>query len=226
MYRYNQIDQTIVQERVDQYRDQLTRFLAGELAEDEFRPLRLQNGLYIQRHAPMLRVAVPYGLLSSTQFRALADIADTYDKGYVHFSTRQNVQFNWPQLEKTADILQALADVEMHAIQTSGACVRNITTDEFAGVAQDEIIDPRPYCEIMRQWSTFHPEFAGLPRKFKIAICGSSEDRAVTFAHDIGLYVLRNAAGEVGFRISVGGGLGRTPMIGSLCASFCRGNTW
>ena len=220
MYRYNTIDQTIVQERVNQYRDQLSRFLAGELAEDEFRPLRLQNGLYIQRHAPMLRVAVPYGLLSSDQFRALAEIADTYDKGYVHFSTRQNVQFNWPQLEKTADILQALADVEMHAIQTSGACVRNITTDEFAGVAQDEIIDPRPYCEIMRQWSTFHPEFAGLPRKFKIAICGSSEDRAVTFAHDIGLYVLRNAAGEVGFRVSVGGGLGRTPMIGSTVREF------
>ena len=220
MYRYNTIDQTIVQERVNQYRDQLARFLAGELAEDEFRPLRLQNGLYIQRHAPMLRVAVPYGLLSSDQFRALAEIADTYDKGYVHFSTRQNVQFNWPQLEKTADILQALADVEMHAIQTSGACVRNITTDEFAGVAQDEIIDPRPYCEIMRQWSTFHPEFAGLPRKFKIAICGSSEDRAVTFAHDIGLYVFRNAAGEVGFRVSVGGGLGRTPMIGSTVREF------
>lgn len=168
----------------------------------------------------MLRVAVPYGLLSSDQFRALAEIADTYDKGYVHFSTRQNVQFNWLQLEKTADILQALADVEMHAIRTSGACVRNITTDEFAGVAQDEIIDPRPYCEIMRQWSTFHPEFAGLPRKFKIAICGSSEDRAVTFAHDIGLYVLRNAAGEVGFRVSVGGGLGRTPMIGSTVREF------
>ena len=220
MYRYNQIDQTIVQERVNQYRDQLTRFLAGELAEDEFRPLRLQNGLYIQRHAPMLRVAVPYGLLSSTQFRALADIADTYDKGYVHFSTRQNIQFNWPQLEKTADILQALANVEMHAIQTSGACVRNITTDEFAGVAKDEIIDPRPYCEIMRQWSTFHPEFAGLPRKFKIAISGSQEDRSVTFAHDIGLYVLRNDAGEVGFRVSVGGGLGRTPMIGSIVREF------
>ncbi len=220
MYRYNQIDQTIVQERVNQYRDQLERFLAGELSEEEFRPLRLQNGLYIQRHAPMLRVAVPYGLLSSTQFRALAEIADTYDKGYVHFSTRQNVQFNWPALEKTADILQKLANVEMHAIQTSGACVRNITTDEFAGVAKDEIIDPRPYCEIMRQWSTFHPEFAGLPRKFKIAVCASFEDRAVTFAHDIGLYLYKNDAGEVGFRVSVGGGLGRTPIIGSTVREF------
>lgn len=220
MYRYNQIDQTIVQERVNQYRDQLTRFLAGELSDDEFRPLRLQNGLYIQRHAPMLRVAVPYGLISSQQFHALANIADTYDKGYVHFSTRQNVQFNWPALERTADILQELADVEMHAIQTSGACIRNITTDEFAGVAQDEIEDPRPYCEILRQWSTLHPEFAGLPRKFKIAVCASHEDRAVTFAHDIGLYLHKNPEGEIGFRVSVGGGLGRTPIIGSTIREF------
>ena len=220
MYRYNTIDQTIVQERVNQYRDQLGRFFAGELSEDEFRPLRLQNGLYIQRHAPMLRVAVPYGLLSSTQLRALAQIAEQYDKGYAHFTTRQNVQFNWPKLEDTADILQMLADVEMHAIQTSGACVRNITTDEFAGVAADEYADPRPFCEILRQWSTLHPEFATLPRKFKIAMCASREDRAVTFAHDIGLYLLKNDAGELGFRVSVGGGLGRTPMIGSTVREF------
>ena len=220
MYRYNTIDQTIVQERVNQYRDQLGRFFAGELSEDEFRPLRLQNGLYIQRHAPMLRVAVPYGLLSSTQLRALAQIAEQYDKGYAHFTTRQNVQFNWPKLEDTADILQMLADVEMHAIQTSGACVRNITTDEFAGVAADEYADPRPFCEILRQWSTLHPEFATLPRKFKIAMCASREDRAVTFAHDIGLYLLKNDAGELGFRVSVGGGLGRTPMIGSTVCEF------
>lgn len=220
MYRYNTIDQTIVQERVNQYRDQLNRHLAGELPEEEFRPLRLQNGLYIQRHAPMLRVAVPYGLLSSTQLRALAHIADTYDKGYAHFSTRQNVQFNWPALEQSADILQELANVEMHAIQTSGACVRNITTDEFAGVAADELIDPRPFCEVLRQWSTFHPEFANLPRKFKIALCGAKEDRAVTFAHDIGLYLVKDDAGEIGFRVSVGGGLGRTPIIGTVIREF------
>ena len=220
MYRYNTIDQTIVQERVNQYRDQLGRFFAGELSDEEFRPLRLQNGLYIQRHAPMLRVAVPYGLLSATQLRALAHIAATYDKGYAHFTTRQNVQFNWPKLEDTADILQVLADVEMHAIQTSGACVRNITTDEFAGVAADELADPRPFCEILRQWSTLHPEFATLPRKFKIAMCGAREDRAVTFAHDIGLYLTKNDAGELGFRVSVGGGLGRTPMIGSIVREF------
>ena len=220
MYRYNSIDQTIVQERVNQYRDQLGRFFAGELSEEEFRPLRLQNGLYIQRHAPMLRVAVPYGLLSATQLRALAQISEQYDKGYAHFTTRQNVQFNWPKLEDTADILQLLADVEMHAIQTSGACVRNITTDEFAGVAADEYADPRPFCEILRQWSTFHPEFATLPRKFKIAMCASREDRAVTFAHDIGLYLLKNDAGELGFRVSAGGGLGRTPMIGSTVREF------
>ena len=220
MYRYNTIDQTIVQERVNQYRDQLGRFFAGELSDEEFRPLRLQNGLYIQRHAPMLRVAVPYGLLSATQLRALAQIAEQYDKGYAHFTTRQNVQFNWPKLEDTADILQVLADVEMHAIQTSGACVRNITTDEFAGVAADELADPRPFCEILRQWSTLHPEFATLPRKFKIAMCGAREDRAVTFAHDIGLYLTENDAGELGFRVSVGGGLGRTPMIGSIVREF------
>ena len=220
MYRYNTIDQTIVQERVNQYRDQLGRFFAGELSDEEFRPLRLQNGLYIQRHAPMLRVAVPYGLLSATQLRSLAQIAEQYDKGYAHFTTRQNVQFNWPKLEDTADILQVLADVEMHAIQTSGACVRNITTDEFAGVAADEYADPRPFCEILRQWSTLHPEFATLPRKFKIAMCGAREDRAVTFAHDIGLYLTKNDAGELGFRVSVGGGLGRTPMIGSIVREF------
>jgi sulfite reductase (NADPH) hemoprotein beta-component len=220
MYQYDQVDRKIVEERVAQYRDQVRRFLAGELSEDEFRPLRLQNGLYIQRYAPMLRVAIPYGLLSATQLRKLAYIARRYDRGYGHFSTRQNIQYNWPKLEETPDILAELASVEMHAIQTSGNCVRNITSDEFAGVAPDEIVDPRPLCEILRQWSTFHPEFAFLPRKFKIAINGSQEDRSATAFHDIGLYVRRNDRGELGVRVLVGGGMGRTPIIGVVIREF------
>ena len=220
MYKYTQLDQALVQERVNQYRDQLTRNLSGELSDDDFRPLRLQNGLYIQRHAPMLRVAIPYGLLSSVQLHALAEIAQTYDRGYAHFSTRQNIQYNWPTLESSADILQDLAKVEMHAIQTSGNCIRNITSDQFAGVAADEILDPRPYCEILRQWSTFHPEFAHLPRKFKIAVSASKEDRAATSFHDIGLFIVKNDAGEIGMRVLVGGGLGRTPIVGSVIREF------
>jgi sulfite reductase (NADPH) hemoprotein beta-component len=187
MYQYDNIDQTIVNERVAQFRDQTSRYLNGKLTDDEFRPLRLQNGLYIQRHAPMLRIAVPYGLLSSKQLRKLADISDRFDRGYGHFSTRQNLQLNWPKLEETPDILEELSKVEMHAIQTSGNCIRNITTDQFAGVAPDEIIDPRAIAEILRQWSTFHPEFSLLPRKFKIAVSGSLQDRAIVQAHDIGL---------------------------------------
>lgn len=220
MYRYDAYDQRIVDERVAQFRDQTRRYLAGELSEDEFRPLRLQNGLYIQRHAPMLRVAVPYGLLSSAQLRKLAHIARTYDRGYAHFSTRQNCQYNWPALETVPDILAELASVEMHAIQTSGNCIRNITTDQFAGVAPDEIVDPRPWCELLRQWSTFHPEFAFLPRKFKIAVSGSTEDRAVIQMHDIGLQIVNNQAGELGFRVLAGGGMGRTPVIGSVIREF------
>ncbi|HYJ18688.1 MAG TPA: nitrite/sulfite reductase, partial [Burkholderiales bacterium] len=220
MYVYDQIDRKIVDERVAQYRDQVRRFLSGELSEDEFRPLRLQNGLYIQRYAPMLRVAIPYGLLSATQLRMLAQIARRYDKGYGHFSTRQNIQYNWPRLEDSPDILADLASVEMHAIQTSGNCVRNITSDEFAGVAPDEIVDPRPLCEVLRQWSTFHPEFAFLPRKFKIAINGSEEDRSATAFHDIGLYLRRNAEGELGIRVLVGGGMGRTPIVGVVIRDF------
>ena len=216
MYHYDEYDHTLVLERVAQYRDQLQRNLAGELSDDEFRPLRLQNGLYIQRHAPMLRVAIPYGMLSSTQLRKLSDIGRRYDRGYGHFSTRQNMQFNWPKLEDTGDILAELATVEMHAIQTSGNCIRNITTDPFAGVAQDEIVDPRPYCEVLRQWSTFHPEFAFLPRKFKIAVSGTLEDRAVTYAHDVGLQLYRDEKGEVLARVIVGGGMGRTPILGSV----------
>ena len=220
MYQYDQLDQTLVDERVAQFRDQTRRFLAGELSEDEFRPLRLQNGLYVQRHAPMLRVAIPYGLLSSRQLRVLAHVARTYDRGYGHFSTRQNIQYNWPALENVPDILAELAAVQMHAIQTSGNCIRNTTSDQFAGVAHDEIIDPRPYCELIRQWSTFHPEFAYLPRKFKIAVSSSIEDRAATFVHDIGLHILRDAAGDLGARVIVGGGLGRTPVIGSVIREF------
>ena len=220
MYVYDQYDQHIIEERVRQFRDQTRRYLAGELKEDEFRPLRLQNGLYIQRYAPMLRVAVPYGLLSSTQVRMLARIARHYDKGYVHISTRTNVQFNWPELEDVPDILAELATVQMHAIQTSGNCIRNTTTDQFAGVAHDELVDPRPWCEIIRQWSTFHPEFAFLPRKFKIAVNGAVSDRAAIEVHDIGLEAVRNEAGELGFRVSVGGGLGRTPIVGSYINEF------
>ncbi len=220
MYRYDHYDHLIVKERVAQYADQVRRRLADELTEDEFRPLRLQNGLYMQRHAYMLRVAVPYGLLSATQVRTFAHIARKYDRGYGHFTTRQNIQYNWIKLEDTPQILADLAAVEMHAIQTSGNCVRNITSDEFAGVAADEIIDPRPFAEILRQWSTFHPEFAYLPRKFKIAINGAREDRAAVQIHDIGLHVIHNEAGDLGFRVLVGGGMGRTPIIGSVIAEF------
>ncbi len=220
MYRYDAYDQTLVDERVAQFRDQTRRYLAGELTDDEFRPLRLQNGLYIQRHAPMLRVAVPYGVLSSRQMAKLAHIARRYDRGYGHFTTRQNIQYNWPKLEETPDILAELATVEMHAIQTSGNCVRNITTDHFAGVAPDEIVDPRPLAEILRQWSTFHPEFAYLPRKFKIALNGSVEDRAAVLLHDIGLHVVKNGTGKIGLRVIVGGGMGRTPIIGHVVREF------
>ncbi|HTO17744.1 MAG TPA: nitrite/sulfite reductase [Pseudomonas sp.] len=220
MYVYDQYDQHIIEERVRQFRDQTRRYLAGELKEEEFRPLRLQNGLYIQRYAPMLRIAVPYGLLSSTQVRTLARIARHYDKGYAHISTRTNVQFNWPELEDVPDILAELAGVQMHAIQTSGNCIRNTTTDQFAGVARDELVDPRPWCEIIRQWSTFHPEFAFLPRKFKIAVNGAVSDRAAIEVHDIGLEAVCSDAGELGFRVSVGGGLGRTPIVGSFINEF------
>ncbi len=220
MYVYDEIDQRLVNERVTQFRGQTQRFLAGELSEDQFRPLRLQNGLYIQRFAPMLRVAIPYGLLSARQLRKLAHIARRFDRGYGHFSTRQNIQFNWPKLEDVPDILAELAEVQMHAIQTSGNCIRNTTTDHFAGVARDEIVDSFVWCELIRQWSTFHPEFAFLPRKFKIAVNGSAADRAATFVHDIGLHALRNADGEVGFRVIVGGGMGRTPVIGSVIREY------
>lgn len=220
MYVYDEYDQRIIEDRVKQFRDQTRRYLAGELSEEEFRPLRLQNGLYIQRFAPMLRVAVPYGQLNARQVRVLARIARDYDKGYAHISTRQNVQYNWPALEDIPDILAELATVQMHAIQTSGNCLRNTTTDQFAGVAADEVIDPRPWCEIVRQWTTFHPEFAYLPRKFKIAINGSKEDRAAIEVHDIGLEPVHNEAGELGFRVLVGGGLGRTPVVGSFINEF------
>lgn len=220
MYRYDNYDQKIVDERVEQFRDQTERYLAGKIAEEEFLPLRLQNGLYVQRLAPMLRIAVPYGMLSSNQVRKLAHIARVYDKGYVHFTTRQNIQLNWPALEEVPDILAELASVEMHAIQTSGNCIRNTTTDQFAGVAVDEIEDPRPWCELIRQWSTIHPEYAFLPRKFKIAVCGSQEDRAAFLLHDIGLQLAHNEAGELGFEVFVGGGLGRTPIIGSSIRKF------
>ncbi|MDH1011331.1 nitrite/sulfite reductase [Pseudomonas nicosulfuronedens] len=220
MYVYDEYDQRIVEDRVKQFRDQTHRYLAGELTGEEFRPLRLQNGLYIQRYAPMLRVAVPYGLLNSQQVRKLAQIARDYDKGYAHISTRQNVQYNWPELEDVPEILAELATVQMHAIQTSGNCIRNTTTDQFAGVAHDELVDPRPWCEIIRQWSTFHPEFAHLPRKFKIAVNGAVSDRAAIEVHDIGLEAVQNEAGELGFRVSVGGGLGRTPIVGNFINEF------
>ena len=220
MYRYDAFDHRLVAERVAQYRGQVRRFLTGELSEDEFRPLRLQNGLYIQKYAPMLRIAIPYGLLSTTQLRMLARIGRKYDRSYGHFTTRQNLQFNWPRLEDTPDILADLASVEMHAIQTSGNCVRNITSDQFAGVAGDENADPRPWCELVRQWSTLHPEFAYLPRKFKIAITGATTDRAAVLVHDIGLQLVHDARGELGFRVIVGGGLGRTPMIGHVIREF------
>ncbi len=216
MYQYDELDRTLVAERVDQFRDQVARRLSGELSEDEFLPLRLQNGLYMQRHAYMLRVAIPYGTLSSTQLRMLASIARRYDKGYGHFTTRQNIQFNWIKLEETPDILEQLSTVNMHAIQTSGNCVRNITTEQFAGVAADEILDPRPLAEILRQWSTLNAEFAYLPRKFKIALSSSSEDRAAVRMHDVGLHVYRGADSELLLRVFAGGGLGRTPILSSL----------
>jgi len=220
MYLYDPIDQKLVDERVAQFRDQTRRHLAGELDIERYRPLRLQNGVYLQKHAHMLRVAIPYGLLSSAQLRRLAHIARTYDRGYGHFSTRQNIQFNWPTLEDIPEILSQLAEVQMHAIQTSGNCVRNITTDHFGGIAPDEVVDPFVWAELLRQWSTFHPEFAFLPRKFKIAISGSPVDRAATLVHDIGVYAVRADDGAVGFRVIVGGGLGRTPMVGHVIREF------
>lgn len=221
MYLYTDLDQQLVNERVAQFRDQTQRYLAGTLSEDEYRPLRLQNGLYVQRYAPMLRIAVPYGLLNSKQLRKIADITRKYDRGYAHISTRQNIQLNWPALENVPDILAELATVQMHAIQTSGNCIRNTTTDQFAGVVAGEIEDPRPTCELIRQWSTFHPEFAFLPRKFKIAVSALEEtDRAATALHDIGVYLVKNAAGELGYKILVGGGLGRTPIIGSVIRDY------
>jgi sulfite reductase (NADPH) hemoprotein beta-component len=220
VYRYDDIDATLVAERVAQFRDQTRRFLDGKLPEDEFRPLRLRNGLYIQKHAPMLRIAIPYGLLSSRQLRMLGHLARKYDRDYAHFTTRQNLQYNWPKLEDVPDMLADLASVEMHAIQTSGNCIRNTTADHFAGIAPDEIDDPRPYCEIIRQWSTLHPEFMYLPRKFKIAVTGSPADRAASEVHDIGLHMRRDADGNVGFEVLVGGGLGRTPIIGKVIRDF------
>ncbi|MDP6968748.1 MAG: nitrite/sulfite reductase [Gammaproteobacteria bacterium] len=220
MYAYSTVDQQLVNERVAQFRDQTQRFLKGEIADDEYRMLRLMNGIYIQRHAPMLRVAVPYGQMSSQQLRALAEVSRTYDKGYGHFTTRQNIQFNWPELARIPDILADLAQVQMHAIQTSGACIRSITSDPLAGVSTDEIADSRPWCEIIRQWSSLHPEFAYLPRKFKIAVTGAKADRAAVQVHDIGLRLVHNFQGDLGFEVLVGGGLGRTPMIGQVIREF------
>ncbi len=220
MYRYDEFDHDYVRARVSEFRDQTQRRIDGALTEDEYKPLRLQNGLYLQLHAYMLRVAIPYGTLNSRQMRTLAMIAERWDEGYGHFTTRQNIQYNWTRLTDVGDILDALADVEMHAIQTSGNCIRNVTADHFAGAAADEIEDPRPTAELIRQWSTAHPEFAFLPRKFKVAVTGSPNDRAVTKAHDIGLRMLRNAAGEAGYEVIVGGGLGRTPMIGKVIRDF------
>ena len=216
MYQYDAIDQRLVDDRVNQFRDQVKRRLDDQLSEEEFRPLRLQNGLYLQRHAYMLRVAIPYGLFNSAQLRTLGKIAEKYDRGYGHFTTRQNIQFNWLTLENTPEILAELAKVEMHAIQTSGNCIRNITSDPFAGVAGDEIVDPRPVCELLRQWSTLHPEFAYLPRKFKIAVSASKEDRAIVAAHDLGLYLKKNAQGNLVADVLVGGGMGRTPILGVI----------
>ncbi len=220
MYAYDDYDRSLVAERVEQFREQVARRLAGAISEDEFKPLRLMNGLYLQLHAYMLRIAIPYGTLRSRQLRKLAEIARRYDRGYGHFTTRQNLQFHWIKLEEAPDILAELAQVDMHSIQTSGNCIRNVTADHFAGVAADEIEDPRVWCEIVRQWSTFHPEFSFLPRKFKIAITGAPHDRAAVKAHDIGLRMHRNAAGEIGFEVIVGGGLGRTPVIGVTIREF------
>ena len=220
MYRYDGYDHQMLADRVAQFRDQTNRYIDGKLSETEFLPLRLQNGLYVQRLAPMLRIAVPYGMLSSVQLRKLAYIANHYDKGYAHFTTRQNIQYNWPALVDVPDLLADLAEVEMHAIQTSGNCIRNTTTDQFAGAAPDELEDSRAYCEIIRQWSSFHPEFAYLPRKFKIAVCGTANDQAATQVHDIGIYIVKGDNDEIGFRILVGGGLGRTPVIGKEIFDF------
>jgi sulfite reductase (NADPH) hemoprotein beta-component len=220
MYAYSDLDQSIVDQRVVQFRDQTKRFLAGELSDEAYRPLRLMNGLYLQRHAPMLRVAIPYGLLGARQLRRLAAIARRYDRGYGHFTTRQNIQFNWVRIEEVPEILASLAEVQMHAIQTSGNCIRNVTADHLAGIAPDEIEDPRPYCELIRQWSTLHPEFSFLPRKFKIAVTGSPRDRAASQVHDIGLHLVPDPGGQVGFEVIVGGGLGRTPMIGKVLRPF------
>ena len=220
MYQYDNFDRQLVQERVADYREQTERYLAGELDEEQFKPLRLMNGVYLQRFAPMLRVAIPYGVLSSNQLRMLASIARRYDRDYGHFTTRQNIQYNWPAIERIPDILADLASVDMHAIQTSGNCIRNITSDHLAGVATDEIADPRPYCELLRQWSTLHPEFAYLPRKFKIAVTGAWRDRAAIEVHDIGLRLIKNDAGKLGFEVLVGGGLGRTPVIGKVLRAF------
>lgn len=220
MYQYTYADQKVVDERVEQFRDQTRRFLDGELPAEQYLPLRLQNGLYVQRHAPMLRIAVPYGLMSSKQLRKIADISTKYDKGYGHFTTRTNIQLNWPKLEDVPDILAELASVQMHAIQTSGNCIRNTTTDPYSGVNAEELEDPRPYCEIIRQWSTFHPEFAFLPRKFKIAVIGTKKDRAASMLHDVGLHIVKNDKGETGFEVIVGGGLGRTPIVGKVINKF------
>jgi len=220
MYQYTDKDQTLINERVDQFRDQTQRFLKGEIADDKYRALRLMNGVYVQTHAPLLRVAGPYGLLASAQVRKLASIARDYDKNFCHFTTRQNIQFNWPALERIPDMLEELASVQMHAIQTSGNCLRNTTSDQLAGVAKDELEDPRPYCEIIRQWTILHPEFAYLPRKFKIAVSGSIQDRAATHFHDIGLHLVKNDLGEIGFKVLVGGGLGRTPVIAQVIRPF------
>ncbi|OWV88416.1 sulfite reductase [Rhizobium sp. N122] len=220
MYRYDEFDHAFVSERVEQFRDQVQRRLAGELAEDAFKPLRLMNGVYLQLHAYMLRIAIPYGTLSARQMRMLAHIARTYDRGYGHFTTRQNLQFNWPKLSEIPDALADLASVEMHALQTSGNCIRNVTADHFAGAAADEIADPRPYAEILRQWSSVHPEFSFLPRKFKIAVTGAERDRAAIQVHDIGLHLKKNDKGEIGFAVYVGGGQGRTPMIAKLIRDF------
>ncbi len=220
MYQYTDFDRRFVHARAAQFRDQLERHLRGQLPDDDFKALRLQNGWYVQRHAPMLRVAIPYGAVSAAQMRTLAKIAKDFDRGYAHFTTRQNLQYNWIPLARAADVMDALAAVDMHGIQTSGNCIRNITSDAYAGVAPDEIVDPRPYCEILRQWSTLHPEFAFLPRKFKIAVSGAKEDRAAIGWHDIGLQLLKNDAGEVGVAVYVGGGMGRTPVIGTLANGF------
>ncbi|MGO1888157.1 MAG: nitrite/sulfite reductase, partial [Halomonas sp.] len=213
MYRYDIHDQTLVDERVAQFRDQMDRYLAGRLSDEEFLPLRVQNGLYVQRYAPMLRIAIPYGMLASYQLRKLGDLARDFDRGYGHFTTRTNLQLNWPKLETVPDMLAELATVQMHAIQTSGNDIRNTTTDQFAGIAADEEVDPRPWCELIRQWSTFHPEFAYLPRKFKIAVTGAEQDRAAIQVHDVGLRLWRDDAGEVRVKVLAGGGLGRTPMV-------------